>query len=265
MQIHLRGYETNIYVDIPLRYSMSHVFGFCVTHRGDHFMAFVAVNPGVRHRNFDDFSFEDTSSNSAHFAILVYLRDLSWKVHPPTSQSFFRHFFELPSLERIAADPAAKQELTDLSHFLIELSVCDYFFVTRSPSSIAIASICNALDEISASSSPLGKAELLVIQKEFSTEVVKYASDALHTDGGEVAKCRQRLRYMYQNAVCRQNELEDESHLDERLENMSPSCVSDENVDWQPSHKSVEHPRKTSKTETRTSPGGASQKKNYSS
>jgi hypothetical protein len=65
------------------------------------------------------------------------LQRLRWHVHPPTPQLFVKHFMYFASVE--------EPELHDLTQFMIELSVMDYFFVNYRSSEVAVASLLNAL------------------------------------------------------------------------------------------------------------------------
>jgi len=68
------------------------------------------------------------------------LQRLQWHVHPPTPQLFTKHFLFFLSIE--------EHEVHDLSQFMVELSVMDYFFVSYKPSEIAIASVLNAIERL---------------------------------------------------------------------------------------------------------------------
>jgi hypothetical protein len=68
------------------------------------------------------------------------LQRLQWHVHPPTPQLFVKHFLFFLSIEQ--------HEVHDLSQFMVELSVMDYFFVAYKPSEIAIAGILNAIERL---------------------------------------------------------------------------------------------------------------------
>ena len=75
------------------------------------------------------------------------LRSLSWHLHPPTSVAFATLL-----LDYVFADfpfdmsSSDMDDIYDVSSFFCDLSVCDYFFVPIKSSSIAIASILNALE-----------------------------------------------------------------------------------------------------------------------
>lgn len=73
----------------------------------------------------------------------IMLQALNWHVHPPTPCAFCRDFMLLLSVD-IPSD--IRSEINELVRYLTELSVCDYWFVTRKPSTIAIASFMYALD-----------------------------------------------------------------------------------------------------------------------
>lgn len=68
------------------------------------------------------------------------LQRLQWHVHPPTPQTFVKHFLFFLSIE--------EHEVHDLSQFMVELSVMDYFFVSYKPSEIAIAGVLIAFDRL---------------------------------------------------------------------------------------------------------------------
>lgn len=65
------------------------------------------------------------------------LQRLRWHVHPPTPQLFVKHAMYFASVE--------EHEIHDLTQFMIELSIMDYFFVKYKPSEVAVASLLNAL------------------------------------------------------------------------------------------------------------------------
>eukprot|EP00591_Stephanopyxis_turris_P002234 CAMPEP_0195508204 /NCGR_PEP_ID=MMETSP0794_2-20130614/1485_1 /TAXON_ID=515487 /ORGANISM="Stephanopyxis turris, Strain CCMP 815" /LENGTH=326 /DNA_ID=CAMNT_0040635113 /DNA_START=114 /DNA_END=1095 /DNA_ORIENTATION=+ len=79
---------------------------------------------------------------------IILLRSLKWYVHPPTSACFIREFMTLLTG---TADPSVVTTLSDFAHFFAELSVCDYYFVTQKSPVVAVASVLNALNWLSAS------------------------------------------------------------------------------------------------------------------
>lgn len=65
---------------------------------------------------------------------------LSWYMHPPVPTLFVetvRHF--LYNNRNLSS--AKKDQVYDMTIYLIELSVCDHFFVTKRPSSVAAAAL----------------------------------------------------------------------------------------------------------------------------
>jgi hypothetical protein len=115
------------------------------------------------------------------------LRSLSWHVHPPTALCLIRHYLELLP-DRF--DRSVKHDAMELSRFLCELSVCDYFFVTRKPSSIAIAALTNALEAIDHIRFPSRSRQELFRSIELIGQI-----DLKQI---EIAECRERLQDLYQ-------------------------------------------------------------------
>lgn len=75
------------------------------------------------------------------------LQSLQWKLHPPTPIAFstllLDFIFSHQSLNLSSTDV---DDLYDISSFFTELSLCDYYFIGVDPSSIALASVINALE-----------------------------------------------------------------------------------------------------------------------
>mmetsp|Transcript_21291 Transcript_21291/g.25349 ORF Transcript_21291/g.25349 Transcript_21291/m.25349 type:complete len:320 (+) Transcript_21291:33-992(+) len=135
-----------------------------------------------------------------HIAVMeaTILRSLSWHVHPPTTLAITRHLIQLLPNE---CERSLRHDIMELSRFLSELSVCDYYFVTRKPSSIAIASLMNAIDGID-------HHRLSAKQR---LEFINNISSISHLDcySDEVVECRNRLQDMYhQGGYCNQNQMD---------------------------------------------------------
>lgn len=114
------------------------------------------------------------------------LQSLNWHVHPPTPFAFCRDFSELLSQD---LSPSARHDVGELSRFLTELSVCDYWFVTKKPSSVALASIINAVEL-------QGRRRVDPRHKvEFLHRVVDAGVDIANDT--EIVECYERLREMY--------------------------------------------------------------------
>ena len=141
-------------------------------------------------------------------------RDLSWAMHPPTALSFVKHQLALFELCRIDCSVSTKHDIGELARFLCELSVCDYFFVTKKPSSVAIAALQTAMDNIDYNRLPTrSRAHFLAAIRDVAR---------LDLCSTEVRECRSRLDEMY-----RQGSYEGH-HQDESNERgPSPNFVGD--------------------------------------
>lgn len=73
---------------------------------------------------------------------LKLLKNLSWRVNPPTSVAFVHQLLKFVS----HAHPTIRRDMFELSRYLCELSLCDAFFCDRKPSSVAYAAILNVFD-----------------------------------------------------------------------------------------------------------------------
>jgi hypothetical protein len=68
-------------------------------------------------------------------------------LHPPTSIAFANLFLDYFFASRIVSlSNTDLEDIYDVSSFFCELAVCEYFFLSMRPSSVAIASILNALE-----------------------------------------------------------------------------------------------------------------------
>ena len=67
-------------------------------------------------------------------------------MHPPTSFCFVKHMLLL--LPQLSISIETRHDLLELSRFMTELSVVDYYFVIHRTSSIALAALLNAMDEV---------------------------------------------------------------------------------------------------------------------
>ncbi len=78
--------------------------------------------------------------------------------------------------------------------------MCDYFFVTRKSSSVALASILNALDIVCPKLQSVGISSVS-IKRSLLHRISKTLPDLNFRDMPEVAECRIQLRIMYDEAV----------------------------------------------------------------
>lgn len=74
------------------------------------------------------------------------LHAVRWRVNPPTSLSFVRQYIKLLPQEFL--DEETKTTLYDVTKFQSELAVADYTFISIPQSSVAYASLMNALESM---------------------------------------------------------------------------------------------------------------------
>lgn len=70
----------------------------------------------------------------------IILQGLNWHLSPATPHLFLEIFFETTQ------DDEAMNEIKDSANYLLELAVCDSFFIKKKPSSISRAAILAAMD-----------------------------------------------------------------------------------------------------------------------
>jgi Cyclin, C-terminal domain len=121
------------------------------------------------------------------FFSLFISRSLSWRVHPPTAYCFGKHLlFFLPCHTLPAED---RHSVLELARFLTELSVIDYFFVSHKPSTVALAALLNAIDDV-----PSAR----LVKSDFLTGVQQTCDpDCLDPSSDDVLYCYNRLRLLY--------------------------------------------------------------------
>eukprot|EP00581_Thalassiosira_minuscula_P007342 CAMPEP_0183703522 /NCGR_PEP_ID=MMETSP0737-20130205/1238_1 /TAXON_ID=385413 /ORGANISM="Thalassiosira miniscula, Strain CCMP1093" /LENGTH=343 /DNA_ID=CAMNT_0025930291 /DNA_START=136 /DNA_END=1167 /DNA_ORIENTATION=+ len=142
------------------------------------------------------------------------LQSLHWHVHPPTPYAFTGDLILLLSGD---IHPRARHDVSELSRFLTELSVCDYWFVTKKPSSVALAAIINAMElQGPQRIDPRYKVEFLHRVVDLGLDI---ANDS------EIIECYERLREMYIAGGYSPN-LEDETD-GVRIATVSPTGVAD--------------------------------------
>ena len=106
------------------------------------------------------------------------LQRLRWHVHPPSPQLFVKHFLFFLAVE--------EHEIHDLTQFMIELSVMDYFFVSYKPSEVALASLLNAMDKLYPQSS--------------ANVHLSFLSQFVDLQAPSIVACRERLALIYAQA-----------------------------------------------------------------
>lgn len=132
-----------------------------------------------------EFDMADVAEMESHV-----LRSLSWNLHPPTPVAFASLL-----LDCIFCDPTVEitnsdlDDVYDVSSFFCDLAVCDYFFIPLKASSVAIASILNALEGMFGPNNKLG------------TTVVKTAAKLrLGTTSQDLSAARNRLWELYERS-----------------------------------------------------------------
>jgi Cyclin, C-terminal domain len=141
-----------------------------------------------------------------HF--FAHIRSLFWLVHPPTAYCFAKHVLVL--LPTASVSPETRLDILELSRFLTELSVIDYFFVIFRPSNVAVAALLNAMETVPGISKTIIKTFMLDVKKLTRVDL----------DSDAVTQCRSRLRLLYaQGGYAR-------PIASARTEAISPVCVS---------------------------------------
>jgi len=123
------------------------------------------------------------------------LSGLSWYMHPPTALTYIRQILVAVSSKSNQQQRSGSMEgalaFFELARFLTELSVCDYFFVTIRPSTVALASIMIAAQEVPVSNGAFGAL------------VVLTAREVLDYQVGDLARALTRLRTGYYHTIGR--------------------------------------------------------------
>uniref|UniRef100_A0A7S3VCP7 Cyclin N-terminal domain-containing protein n=1 Tax=Chaetoceros debilis TaxID=122233 RepID=A0A7S3VCP7_9STRA len=115
------------------------------------------------------------------------LRALSWKVNPPTPiiQAKYLLFILPKNVQR-------KAEILEITRFLTEISVCDYFFVPHKPSTIAIAALLTAFDTVGSSVMPSDTRHFFAKRT--------YELTGLDCFAKEVQDCVLRMKHSFQQS-----------------------------------------------------------------
>lgn len=95
-----------------------------------------------------EFSMRDVAEMESHI-----LESLGWNLHPPMAACLSQLLLDYLFFEDL--NEQCVEELYANAAFFSELSVCDYFFVCKSPSTIALACILNALEGMMKSESAI--------------------------------------------------------------------------------------------------------------
>lgn len=131
---------------------------------------------------------------------ICIIKTLSWHLNPPTPSIFLN--VVNPLMDACTDDLQGTYDITELARYLLELSVCDGFFIDKKPSSVAYASLLVAFDVLSTP---------IKIQR-------KFCSYQLEQSPRETALCAERLHHVYKLATVTQSE-------DETRASASPTSV----------------------------------------
>lgn len=132
-----------------------------------------------------EFDMKDVAEVEQHI-----LRALNWRLHPPTAvamASLTLEYALADGLLNVSDDDV--HEIKDTASFFAELAVCDYFFTTLRPSTVALASILNSLEGV------------LTYENDVTVQVLEEIR-ALHfpMDLQKVTAARNRLWELYERS-----------------------------------------------------------------
>jgi hypothetical protein len=118
---------------------------------------------------------------------MVILKKLSWFVHPPTAADFIS---QLVMMLPDSTSSRTRHTVFELSRYNSELAVCDPYFIEHHKSSIALATILNALeDDICYEELPLSCRETFLYN-------VTRNFDWFSKSVSAINRCRDRLRQL---------------------------------------------------------------------
>jgi len=100
-----------------------------------------------------------------------------------------------------------RHDIMELSRFLTEISVIDYFFVIQQPSRVGLASILVAMEEVA-------------VPPQYIEEYLSNITASLKITTDDLSACRERLRELYYRGEYAQES------PDKRGDAVSPVCVT---------------------------------------
>jgi len=77
---------------------------------------------------------------------MCIMKSLNWYLNPPTPSTFVEILN--PLMVELTEDEVAVTEIKDLAKYLLELSVCDGYFINKNPSLIAQAALTAAMNVV---------------------------------------------------------------------------------------------------------------------
>jgi len=96
----------------------------------------------IKARTLSELSRSEFSDEDIETMEMQLLSTLKWRMNPPTAPCFVRHIFTI--LVPRDADSMFPNMLEDSLYFT-DLALCDYFFVTKRSSVVAVSSMINAI------------------------------------------------------------------------------------------------------------------------
>ena len=117
----------------------------------------------------------------------IVLRGLNWHLNPATSHLFLEIFFST-STSSSTDDDEAMTAIKELASYLLELAVCDSFFINVKPSSISRAAILAAMD---------------IVERPLRVNFMM--ENLLNHDKYTVEQCSLRLQQIYTRIVTKQD------------------------------------------------------------
>ncbi len=138
------------------------------------------------------------------------------------------------SLLNLTISRRVRIDVFELARFLSELSVCDYFFVTKNVSSIGLACILTAFEGIPHSSMPRK------YRQEFVNDV--YNVSKVNCTIEEVHACRLRLRNIYERGNYGRGKTSGSFSQERGSGGQSPNIISGGNEDVQDSASNPQLP-----------------------
>lgn len=172
------------------------------------------------------------------------LQTLEWHLFPPTPGRFVFYLSKFfPTRDKIKNSPSSfpsetdLHEISELSRFFTELSVCDYYYVTQNPSAIGYASLLNAIDVVGEQHEEEGEKKFFSeFKQQFSNKV--YSQTGLYAMNKDIMNCRARLQAtfirggfskQYQKQTCISPTPKGQNNSEENMINESipsPICIS---------------------------------------
>lgn len=118
--------------------------------------------------------------------------NLKWRLHPPTALNFVSTVLmhSPPTCLKSPHIENSGDAVLDFAMFFAELSVCDYYFVMQRPSSVALASVLNAMEGLGFLAS-----SYLSYVRELSSNL-----GGTRHDAPEVVETRERLWNLYERS-----------------------------------------------------------------